>query len=113
MNMKLMTLMALPLLALSAAAMPTKDELKAVEPVVADLMKPEQKALKAGERTKSDVAAAALKLVDAADSEAAKLLLAKGAYNLYVRDGDFEKAIETLQTMREKVVSPETARPRP
>ena len=41
MNMKLMTLMALPLLALSAAAMPTKDELKAVEPVVADLMKPE------------------------------------------------------------------------
>ena len=103
MNMKLMTLMALPLLALSAAAMPTKDELKAVEPVVADLMKPEQKALKAGEKTKSDVAAAALKLVDAADSEAAKLLLAKGAYNLYVRDGDFEKAIETLQTMREKV----------
>ena len=103
MNMKLMTLLALPLLALSGAAMPTKDELKAVEPVVADLMKPEQAALKAGEKTKSEVAAAALKLVDAADSEAAKLLLAKGAYNLYVRDGDFEKAIETLQTMREKV----------
>ena len=104
MNMKLMTLLALPLLALTGAAMPTKAELDAVTPVVADLMKPEQAALKTGAKTKSEVAAAALKLVDAADSEAAKLLLAKGAYNLYVRDGDFEKAIETLQTMREKVV---------
>lgn len=93
-------LLAVPML---AEAMPSKADLDAVSPVVADLMKPEQDALKAGKKTKSEVADAALELVKQADGEAAKLLLAKGAFNLYVRDGQFDKALDTLKIMRTEV----------
>jgi len=93
-------LMAVPML---AEAMPSKADLDKVSPVVADLMKPEQDALKAGKKTKSEVADAALELVKQADGEAAKLLLAKGAFNLYVRDGQFDKALDTLKVMRTEV----------
>ena len=97
------TMLALGTWPLISTAMPTKAELDKVSPVVADLMRPEQEALKTGKKSKSEVAAAALELVAKADGEAAKLLLTKGAYNLYVRDGDFDKAIATLKSFREIV----------
>ena len=86
--------------AATANAMPTQEETKKVESLVMDLMRDDQAALKSGKKTRVEVAESAMELADKAESEAAKLLLIKGAFNLYVRAGEFDKAIETLQTMQ-------------
>ena len=86
--------------AATANAMPTQEETKRVEPLVMDLMRDDQAALKSGKKTRAEVAESAMALADQADSEAAKLLLMKGAFNLYVRAGEFDKAIETLQGLQ-------------
>ena len=87
-------------LAATAFAMPTQEQIKKVEPLVADLMRDDQAALKSGKKTRVEVAESAMALADQADSEAAKMLLIKGAYNLYVRAGEFDKAIEALQSLQ-------------
>ena len=84
----------------TANAMPTQEETKKAEPLVMDLMRADQAALKSGKKTRAEVAESAIKLADKAESEAEKLLLIKGAFNLYVRAGEFDKAIETLQAMQ-------------
>ena len=81
-------------------AMPTPEQTKKIEPLVMDLMREDQAALKSGKKTRAEVAESAMELADKADSEAEKLLLMKGAFNLYARAGEFDKAIETLQTMQ-------------
>ena len=86
--------------AVTANAMPTQEQTKKVEPLVMDLMREDQAALKSGKKTRVEVAESAMELADKAESEAAKLLLIKGAFNLYVRAGEFDTAIETLQTMQ-------------
>ena len=86
--------------AATANAMPTQEETKRVEPLVMDLMRDDQAALKSGKKTRAEVAESAMELADQAESEAAKLLLMKGAFNLYVRAGEFDKAIETLQGLQ-------------
>ncbi len=84
----------------TANAMPTQEETKKAEPLVMGLMRADQAALKSGKKTRAEVAESAIKLADKAESEAEKLLLMKGAFNLYVRAGEFDKAIETLQAMQ-------------
>ena len=81
-------------------AMPTLEQTKKVEPLVMDLMREDQNALKSGKKTRAEVAQSAMELANKAESEAAKLLLMKGALNLYVRAGEFDKARETLQTIQ-------------
>ena len=87
-------------LAATANAMPTPEETKKVEPLVMDLMRADEAALKSGKKTRVEVAQSAMELADKAESEAAKLLLMKGAFNFYVRAGEFDKAIETLQALQ-------------
>ena len=84
----------------TAHAMPTPEQTKKVEPLVMDLMRDDQAALKSGKKTRVEVAESAMELAEKAESEAAKLLLMKGAFNLYVRAGEFDKAIETLQSLQ-------------
>ena len=81
-------------------AMPTLEQTKKVEPLVMGLMREDQNALKSGKKTRAEVAQSAMELADKAESEAAKLLLMKGALNLYVRAGAFDKAIETLHSLK-------------
>ena len=81
-------------------AMPTLEQTKKVEPLVMDLMREDQNALKSGKKTRAEVAQSAMELADKAESEAAKLLLMTGAFNLYVRAGEFDKAIETLHSLK-------------
>ena len=90
------------LVALSATAnaMPTQEQTKEAEPLVMDLMRENEAALNSGKKTRVEVAKSAMELAGKADSEAVKLLLMKGALNLYVRAGEFDKAIETLQAMQ-------------
>ena len=103
MKYKKIMLAGLVSLAATALAMPTPEETKKVEPLVVDLMRDDQAALKSGKKTRVEVAESAMALAGQADSEAAKLLLIKGAYNLYVRAGEFDKAIETLQSLQTAV----------
>ena len=103
MNIKTMTMLSLAAASTSLVAMPTKQDLDKVSPVVQDLMGPEQAAMKAGKKDRKEVAQAAIALAEQADSEAAKLLLLKGAFNLYVRDGAFDDAIATLKTLKEAI----------
>lgn len=87
-------------LSMTAFAMPTPEQTKKVESLVVDLMRDDQAAFKSGKKTRAEVAESAIRLANQADSEAAKLLLIKGAYNNYVKAGEFDKAIETLQRLQ-------------
>ena len=88
---------------LTAAAMPTKDELRMAAKLVETTMRPEQKALDAREKTRQQVAARAIELAEKAETEAERLLYLKGAFELYVKDGNSEKAIETLGQIRTRI----------
>ena len=81
-------------------AMPTLEQTKKVEPLVMDLMREDQNALKSGKKTRAEVAQSAMEFAGKAESEAVKLLLMKGALNLYVRAGEFDKAIATLHSLK-------------
>lgn len=85
------------------AAMPTAEETRRAEPVVKKLLAPEREALKAGRKTRSEVAVAALKRAADAKTEAEKLLLMKGAFALYVQDGNLEKAAETMNAIKKAI----------
>ena len=88
MKARLICAMAVACAAIQLAAMPTEEEARRAEPVVKKLLASERAALDSGKKTRSEVAAAAMKLADEADSDAAKLLLMKGAFVLYVKDGN-------------------------
>lgn len=82
-------------------AMPTREEVDKAASLVQDIMKPEREALEAGKKTRAEVAEAALDLAEnKADSEAEMLLLVKGAFNLYVHDGAFDKAADSMKTLK-------------
>ena len=85
------------------AAMPTAEETRRAEPVVKKLLASEREALKAGRKSRSEVAVAAMKRAAEAKTEAEKLLLMKGAFALYVQDGNLEKAAETMKALKEAI----------
>ena len=103
MKTKLMCVTMLACAALELIAMPTEKETRRAELTVRRQLASEKSALMAGDKTRSDVAEAALKLAGKTDSEAEKLLLMKGAFDFYVQDGEFEKAIDTLEAMLEAI----------
>ena len=98
-KLTMMVAMAAACAAVQLAAMPTEEEARRAEPVVKKLLAGERAALGSGRKTRSEVAVAAMKLADEADSDAAKLLLMKGAFVLYVRDGNLKKAVETMNAL--------------
>ena len=56
-------------------AMPTPEQTKKIEPLVMDLMREDQAALKSGKKTRAEVAESAMELADKADSEAEKTVV--------------------------------------
>lgn len=56
--------MAVACAAIQLTAMPTEEETKLAEPVVKKLLASERAALESGKKTRSEVAAAAMKLAD-------------------------------------------------
>ena len=99
-KLTMMAAMAAACAAVQLAAMPTEKETRRAEPVVRKLLEPERKALRSGKKTRSEVANAAMKLAAEADTEAAKLLLMKGAFVLYVQDGNLAKAAEAMNAIK-------------
>ena len=102
-KLMMMGVLATVCTAIRLAAMPTEEETRRAEPVVKKLLASERAALNSGTMTRSEVAAAAMGLADKAESDAEKLLLMKGACDFYVHAGEFDKAIETLQTIMTKI----------
>ena len=100
--------------AASALAMPTKAELGKAQSLVAELMAPAMADYKSA--SAKDKAAAALKVADtsvefanAAETEAAKFLLLKGAVSFYTRGEAYDKAADTVTALQSGVknVTPE------
>ena len=100
MKVKSIVMLALAAVATSLTAMPTKQELKQVEGLVQELMRPELDAFKAGKKTRADVAKSAISLAEKAESDAAKMLLLKGSFTFYVGHGAFDEAIGVLKTLK-------------
>jgi len=90
-------------LAIAAAAMPTKNELKKVQGVVNEVMSADVQAMKAGRTGASQVAANAEKYAHEADTEAAKFLLLKGAFGLYMQGGSYTDALRVLDTLTREI----------
>ncbi len=97
--MKHMLLSLLFLLPLLSPAMPTAEEQEKVRPLVQGLMKPDLDAMKLGKKSRSDVAKSAMDLYSKADSPAAKMLLARNAFNLYAKAGEYEAAESALDAL--------------
>ena len=91
------------LLAATAGAMPTKQELAEAQAFVQDLTADDMRALKAKEKKPGAVAAAHLELAGKAETEAGKYLLFQGAFRLYARGGDYDSAATVLQRMRTEI----------
>ena len=94
--------------AASALAMPTKAELGKAQSLVAELMAPAMADYKSA--SAKDKAAAALKVADtsvefanAAETEAAKFLLLKGAVSFYTRGEAYDKAADAVELMKSNV----------
>ena len=98
-KLTMMVAMATACATVQLTAMPTEDETKRAEPVVRKMLEPVRKAFRSGRKTRSEVAAAAIKLASETDTDASKLLLMKGAFTLYVKDGNHEKAVETMKAL--------------
>ena len=98
-KLNLMVAMAVACAAIQLTGMPTEEEARRAEPVVKKLLASEREALKSGRKTRSEVADKAMELVGEVDTDAAKLLLMKGAFVLYVHDGNLEKAVETMNAL--------------
>lgn len=90
-------------LALAAAAMPSKSELKKVQGVVNELMAGDIQAMKAGKMDAAKVAANAEQYAREADTEASKFLLLKGAFGLYVQGGAYDEALRVLDALTREV----------
>ena len=99
MNTRMICAMAVACAAIQLTAMPTEEETRRAEPVVKGMLASEHSALKSGKKTRSEVAEAAMKLANDVNADAMKLLLMKGAFVLYVQDGNLKKAGETLDAL--------------
>ena len=87
----------------AAAAMPSRSELKKVQSLVNELMADDIQAMKAGKLKPVQVAANAEKLAGDAEGEAAKFLLYKGAFGLYVQGGSYDEAIGAIDHLNAAV----------
>ena len=101
--MRTLSIVVLAAVALPLLAMPTKQELKQAEGLVQELMRTERNAFRTGDETRAAVAKAAIARAEKAESDAAKMLLFKGAFTLYVRQGAIDEAVGTLRTLKETI----------
>ena len=86
-----------------AHAMPTTQEIAATRPLVSELMSPVMAEYKAKAKTATEVANTAIGFAGSAKSEAACYLFLRGAVSFYVKGGEFGKAADAVETLKEKV----------
>ena len=86
-----------------AFAMPTQQELKKVQPMVAELMAPTMDDFKAKKKTAAEVADMAVKYAGKAETEAAKFMLYRSSIPYYVRGEAYDKAADAVELMKANV----------
>ena len=86
-----------------AHAMPTTQEIAATRPLVSELMSPVMAEYKAKAKTATEVANTAIGFAGSAKSEAACYLFLRGAVSFYVKGGEFGKAADAVDALKEKV----------
>lgn len=82
-----------------AMAMPTRDELKDAQEMVRDVTAPDIRAFKNGSKKAVEVAAVHMDLAAKSSDDAEKYLLLQGAFNFYVKAGDYDAAAGALEKM--------------
>ena len=85
------------------AAMPTQQELSKADPLIQELMGDDLNALRTGKKTREQVGDTAAALAKQAQSPAEKYLLFTGAFDQYMRGGNYEKAHSALCALREAI----------
>ena len=104
--MKLKTMLMITTVALGAISsysMPSDAEIAKTEPLVKELVADEFAAMKDGKKTRPEVAEACLGYIGDAETEAAKVVLIKMAFDQYMSGGVFDKAAETFGMLSESV----------
>ena len=86
-----------------ALAMPTQQELKKVQPMVAELMAPTMDDFKAKKKTAAEVADMAVKYAGEAETEAAKFMLYRSSIPYYVRGEAYDKAADAVTLLKTNV----------
>ena len=86
-----------------AYAMPTTQEIATTSPLVSELMAPVMAEYKAKTKTATEVANTAIGFAGSAKSEAACYLFLRGAVSFYVKGGEFGKAADAVDALKEKV----------
>ena len=86
-----------------ALAMPTQQELKKAQPLVAELMAPIMDDFKAKRKTAAEVADVAVKYAGEAETEAAKFMLYRSSIPYYVRGEAYDKAADAVELMKTNV----------
>ena len=86
-------------LSIAVQAMPTEAEIAKVRPVIDELTAGDRAAMKSGKKTPAQLAETLLSYVKDAESEAAKYVLMREAFGLYLDAGDTKKAIDTVRRM--------------
>ena len=101
---RLVALVAAAGAVLTAAAMPTKAELRKARARVTGMTAADVAALKSGTKTPAEVAAKHLELAAQAGDEAEKYLLLQGAFKLWVTGEEYEAAADALAAMNREIV---------
>ena len=102
-TVKWMLLTACAMSCAVAMSMPSRSELKNVQGLVNELMASDIQAMKSGKLKPAQVAANAERLACDAQGEAAKFLLYKGAFGLYVQGGRYDEAISAIDHLNAAV----------
>lgn len=92
-----MAAMAVMAFGIEAMPMPTKEALKNAQPLLAELMSDDMAALKAKKKSSADVADAAVKYAEEAQTAAAKFMLLRSAVQYYARDEKYDQAATTVE----------------
>ena len=87
----------------SVYAMPTKQEISEMRPLVAELMAPVMAEYKANAKTAVEVADTSVAFADSAKNEATRFLFLRGAVNYYAKGGEFGKAADTIEILKSKI----------
>ncbi len=110
--MKRLVVSIAAMLALAAAAMPTRDEQRKAAPIVAELMNPLVADFRAKKKTAAEVGDVAMTYAKEANTEAAKFLLLKGAIWYFAQAKEDAKAVAAIAALGEQVkdIPPEVMR---
>lgn len=82
-------------------ALPPQAEMAKVRPFIEELMAEDWAALKKGTKSAGDVGDVAVRYAKEAETEVARYILLREALTLYVRGRAYDKAVETLGTMKD------------